>query len=134
MLYGKSNRLQNSLLLNFISKPTNQQELLKIQISGSILKLKHGKEKQYEIQFNGPYNMENNHAIATKAYTITPQDIVIDLFRAEEEINFVHDQNSMGYQELVLNWFLFYQILNAIEVNDIILKKIKTDLLFVELY
>lgn len=80
MLYGKSNRLQNSLLLNFISKRTNQQELLKIQISGSILKLKHGKEKQYEMQFNVPYKMEHNHAIATKAYTITPQDIVIDLF------------------------------------------------------
>jgi len=80
MLYGKSNRLQNSLLLNFISKRTNQQELLKIQISGSILKLKHAKEKQYEMQFNVPYKMEHNHAIATKAYTITPQDIVIDLF------------------------------------------------------
>lgn len=80
MLYGKSNRLQNSLLLNFISKRTNQQELLKIQISGFFLKLKHGKEKQYEMQFNVPYKMEHNHAIATKAYTITPQDIVIDLF------------------------------------------------------
>lgn len=32
------------------------------------------------MQFNGPYKMEHNHAIATKAYTITPQDIVIDLF------------------------------------------------------
>lgn len=79
---------------------TRRKELLKIQISGLFLKLKHGKEKQYEMQFNVPYKMEHNHAIATKAYTITPQDIVIDLFRAQEEINFVHDHDLLGWKKM----------------------------------
>lgn len=77
-----------------------RKELLKIQISGLFLKLKHGKEKQYEMQFNVPYKMEHNHAIATKAYNITPQDIVIDLFRAQEEINFVHDHDLLGWRKI----------------------------------
>ncbi len=77
-----------------------RKELLKIQISGLFIKLKHGKEKQYEMQFNVPYKMEHNHAIATKAYTITPQDIVIDLFRAQEEINFVHDHDLLGWKKM----------------------------------
>lgn len=77
-----------------------RKELLKVQISGFFLKLKHGKEKQYEMQFNVPYKMEQNHAIATKAYTITPQDIVIDLFRAMEEVNFVHDHKFLGWKKL----------------------------------
>ena len=77
-----------------------RKELLKVQISGLFMRLKHGKEKQYEMQFNVPYKMEHNHAIATKAYTITPQNIVIDLFRAEEEINFVHDYDLLGWKKM----------------------------------
>ena len=77
-----------------------RKELLKIQVSGLFIRLKHGKEKQYEMQFNVPYKMEHNHAIATKAYTITPQDIVIDLFRAQEEINFVHDHDLLGWKKM----------------------------------
>jgi amino acid adenylation domain-containing protein len=77
-----------------------RKALLKIQISGFFLKLKHGKEKQYEMQFNVPYKMEHNHSIATNAYTITPQDIVIDLFRAKEEINFVHDHDLLGWKKM----------------------------------
>lgn len=79
-----------------------RKELLKIQISGLFLKLKHGKEKQYEMQFNVPYKMELNHQKATNAYTITPQDFVIDLFRAMEEINFVHDHDLLGWKKMAL--------------------------------
>lgn len=79
-----------------------RKELLKIQISGLFLKLKHGKEKQYEMQFNVPYKMEQNHQKATNAYTITPQDFVIDLFRAMEEINFVHDHDLLGWKNMAL--------------------------------
>ncbi len=79
-----------------------RKELLKIQISGLFLKLKHGKEKQYEMQFNVPYKMELNHQKATNAYTITPQDFVIDLFRAMEEINFVHDHDLLGWKNMAL--------------------------------
>jgi thioesterase domain-containing protein len=52
------------------------------------------------MQFNVPYKMEHNHSIATNAYTITPQDIVIDLFRAKEEINFVHDHDLLGWKKM----------------------------------
>ncbi|MBO3098653.1 non-ribosomal peptide synthetase [Gelidibacter pelagius] len=79
-----------------------RKELLKIQISGLFLRLKHGKEKQYEMQFNVPYKMEQNHQKATNAYTITPQDFVIDLFRAMEEINFVHDHDLLGWKKMGL--------------------------------
>jgi len=77
-----------------------RKELLKIQIKGIFLKWKYGKEKQYEMQFNVPYKMQENHEKATEAYTITPQDIVIDLFRAEEEINFVHDHDLLGWRKM----------------------------------
>ncbi len=79
-----------------------RKELLKVQIAGVFLKFKHGKEKQYEMQFNVPYKMQHNHEIATNAYTITPQDIVIDLFRAQEEINFVHDHDLLGWKKMGL--------------------------------
>ncbi len=77
-----------------------RKELLKIQISGWFLRLKHGKEKQYEMQFNVPYKMHQNHEAATAAYTIEPQDIVIDLFRAQEEVNFVHDYDLLGWKKM----------------------------------
>ncbi|RXJ49670.1 amino acid adenylation domain-containing protein [Gelidibacter gilvus] len=91
------------LSFNMLSSKKNfirRKELLKLQISGLILKLKHGKEKQYEMQFNVPYKMHHNHSIATNAYNITPQDIVIDLFRSMEEINFVHDHDLLGWKKM----------------------------------
>ena len=91
------------LLINMFSSKKNfirRIELLKLQLKGLHLRLKHGKEKQYEAQFNVSSKMYTNHNIATSKYTITPQDIVIDLFRADEEVNFVHDHKYLGWKKM----------------------------------
>jgi len=93
------------IFLNMFSSKKNfkrRLELIKLQISGLKLRLKHGKAKQFEMQFNVPLKMQTNHNIATGNYTITPQDIVIDLFRAKEEVNFVHDHKFLGWKKMAL--------------------------------
>ncbi|WP_040281915.1 amino acid adenylation domain-containing protein [Psychroserpens damuponensis] len=93
------------LLLNMFSSKKNFKRrlaLLKLQFKGLKLRLKHGKAKQYEMQFNVSSKLAENHSIATSNYTITPQDIVIDLFRAREEINFVHDPKYLGWKNMPL--------------------------------
>nr|WP_321223483.1 amino acid adenylation domain-containing protein [uncultured Psychroserpens sp.] len=93
------------LILNMFSSKKNfnrRVELIKLQIKGLKLRLKHGKEKQYEMQFNVSSKLPANHNIATSNYTITPQDIVIDLFRAREEVNFVHDHKYLGWKNMAL--------------------------------
>ncbi|MFD2917700.1 non-ribosomal peptide synthetase [Psychroserpens luteus] len=93
------------IFLNMFSSKKNfnrRLELIKLQISGLKLRLKHGKAKQFELQFNVPLKMQTNHNIATGNYTITPQDIVIDLFRAKEEVNFVHDHKFLGWKKMAL--------------------------------
>jgi amino acid adenylation domain-containing protein len=93
------------LLLNMFSSKKNfhrRIELIKLQIKGLKLRLKHGKTKQYEMQFNVSSKLPINHNIATSNYTITPQDIIIDLFRAKEEVNFVHDHKLLGWKKMAL--------------------------------
>ena len=91
------------LLINMFSSKKNfirRIELLKLQFKGLYLRVKHGKAKQYELQFNVSSKMQINHDIATSRYTITPQDIVLDLFRADEEVNFVHDHKFLGWKKM----------------------------------
>jgi amino acid adenylation domain-containing protein len=93
------------LFLNMFSNKKNfirRTELLKLQFKGLYLKFKHGNAKQYEMQFNVSSKLPANHNIATSNYTITPQDIVIDLFRAKEEVNFVHDHKFLGWKKMAL--------------------------------
>jgi amino acid adenylation domain-containing protein len=91
------------LLFNMFSSKKNfirRTDLLKLKLKGWYLRFKHGKEKQYEEQFNVSSKMYENHNIATSRYTITPQDIVVDLFRADEEVNFVHDHKFLGWSKM----------------------------------
>lgn len=91
------------VILNMFSSKKNfkrRTQLIKLQITGVYLRLKHGKGKQYELQFNVPLKMRTNHNIATESYTIFPQDIMIDLFRATEEVNFVHDHKFLGWKKM----------------------------------
>src|SRR5690606_21779292 len=74
--------------------------LIKLQIEGLFLQLKHGRKKQYEKQFNVPYKMLFNQNKAFINYTIAPQDVVIDLFKASEDIVFVHDKEFLGWNKL----------------------------------
>lgn len=91
------------VLLNMFSSKKNfgrRSELMALQFKGWQLMLKHGRAKQYEMQFNVPYKMLQQHNKATGEYTITPQDIVIDLFRATEEVNLVHDHEYLGWKKM----------------------------------
>ena len=91
------------VIVNMFSSKKNfirRTELIKLQVKGWYLRLKYGKEKQFEMQFNVPLKMQTNHNKATDKYTITPQDIVIDLFRANEEVNLVHDHKFLGWTKM----------------------------------
>ncbi len=91
------------LFLNMFSNKKNfirRSQLLKLQVEGLYLRFKYGKAKQYEMQFNIPSKLPANHHIATSNYTITPQDVIIDLFRAKEEVNFVHDHKFLGWKKM----------------------------------
>ncbi|UWX56078.1 alpha/beta fold hydrolase [Maribacter litopenaei] len=74
--------------------------LISTMFKGLYLRLKLGREKQYEQQFNRSLKIEINHNKATEKYTIVPMDIVIDLFRSSEEINFVHDMDLLGWKNI----------------------------------
>ncbi|MFD0798522.1 amino acid adenylation domain-containing protein [Maribacter chungangensis] len=90
------------VLLNMFTSKKNFKRrtgLFMLHIKGLILRLKHGKEKQHEMQFHRVLKMEQNHLKATDTYHIRPQDIVIDLFKAEEEINLVHDKKYLGWNK-----------------------------------
>lgn len=91
------------VLLNMFTSKKNFKRrtgLFKLKIKGMFLRLKYGKEKQHELQFHRNIKMEQNHLKATGNYHIRPQDIVIDLFKAEEEINLVHDKKFLGWKKL----------------------------------
>lgn len=91
------------VILNMFSSKKNfgrRSELMRLQFKGWYLMLKYGRSKQYEMQFNVPYKMLKYHNKATSEYTITPQDIVIDLFRATEEVNLVHDHEYLGWKKV----------------------------------
>ena len=77
-------------------------ELIKLRIQGLWLRLKYGNAKQHEMQFNVPLKLKTNHNIATSKYHITPLNIVIDLFRANEEVNLVHDHKNLGWTKMAL--------------------------------
>lgn len=91
------------LILNMFSNRKNfkrRSELLGLLFKGYYLRLRHGRAKQYEKQFNVPIELLEHHNKATSEYTITPQDLVIDLFRADEEVNFVHDRDLLGWKKI----------------------------------
>ncbi|WP_116772100.1 non-ribosomal peptide synthetase [Maribacter litoralis] len=91
------------VLLNMFTSKKNFKRrtgLFKLRIKGIFLRLKYGKEKQHEMQFHRNIKMEQNHLKATGNYHIQPQDIVIDLFKAEEEINLVHDRKYLGWKKI----------------------------------
>ena len=63
--------------------------------------------------------MEKNHINATDTYTIKPQDIVIDLFKAEKEINLVHDRKYLGWKSIAQKGVRRHMVLgNHIDMFD----------------
>jgi amino acid adenylation domain-containing protein len=91
------------MLINMFSSTKNFKrriQLSYLSISGVFLRMKVGREKQHEMQHNRSYKMDSMHNLATHRYTIKPQDIVVDVFRSTEEINFVHDPNVLGWGKM----------------------------------
>ncbi|MBF8150479.1 amino acid adenylation domain-containing protein [Winogradskyella sp. F6397] len=91
------------MLFNMFSSVKNfkrRVDLLKISFSGLYLRLKYGREKQYQLQFNRTSKIDEMHAVAFKSYNLIPQDIQVDLFRSTEDIYFAHDYKNLGWEKI----------------------------------
>ncbi|SDI53412.1 non-ribosomal peptide synthetase [Winogradskyella thalassocola] len=91
------------MLFNMFSSVKNfkrRVELLKISFSGLYLRLKYGREKQYQLQFNRTSKIDEMHAVAFLRYNLIPQDIQVDLFRSTEDIYFTHDYKNLGWKKI----------------------------------
>ena len=91
--------------LNWFSSQKNfkrRNELIKLRLSGLFLRLKYGKKKQYEIQFNRTPEIDKKHALAFIRYNIIPSNIKVDLFRATKNIYFAHDFKYLGWKKIAL--------------------------------
>ncbi|WP_178984938.1 thioesterase domain-containing protein [Winogradskyella helgolandensis] len=92
--------------LNMFSSVSNfkrRVKLLKIKFSGLFLKLKHGSEQQYQLQFNRSSKIDKMHGLAYARYHIIPQDIEVDLFRSTKKLYFAHDYNYLGWKRIALD-------------------------------
>ncbi|GGZ71919.1 non-ribosomal peptide synthetase [Algibacter mikhailovii] len=91
----------NFMLFNMFSSKKNfnrRYDLLKIKFTGLKLRFKHGKEKQYQMQFNRTAKIDEMQSLAFSKYNLDAQDIKVDLFRSTEDIYFAHDYKYLGWQ------------------------------------
>lgn len=91
------------VLLNMFSNAKNfkrRVRLLRIMFEGFYLRLKYGKKRQMELQFSRSPNIDKMHGKAFGRYIIEPQEIVVDLFRASENVYFAHDFKYLGWKKL----------------------------------
>ncbi|UII76109.1 amino acid adenylation domain-containing protein [Flagellimonas sp. HMM57] len=89
--------------LNMFSSKKNfnrRVNLLKLALNGLYLRFKYGQEKQVKMQFNRSSLIDKFHSDAFLRYTIEPQDIKVDLFRASENVYFAHDFKFLGWTGL----------------------------------
>ncbi len=76
--------------------------LLTLKISGWYLRLKYGREKQQQMQFNRTTKIDKMHQLAFERYRLIPQDITVDLFRATKNIFYAHDYKYLGWSKIAL--------------------------------
>ena len=91
------------ILMNMFSNKKNfkrRWNLLKIMFQGFYLRLKHGREKQMELQFQRASNIDEMHSLAFDRYSIKPEEVIIDLFRASENVYFAHDFKYLGWKKV----------------------------------
>ena len=91
------------IFLNMFSNKKNfmrRMNLLKLTFKGLYLKFRFGKEEQVKRQFNRSTNIDKMHSNAFFKYTIAPQNITVDLFRASENVYFAHDFKYLGWKKL----------------------------------
>ncbi|EDP70118.1 Amino acid adenylation [Flavobacteriales bacterium ALC-1] len=91
--------------LNMFSSKKNFKRRIKLSkqyIYGLYLRLKVGRERQFKLQHNRTLKMNKKHIIATYQYTMMPEDIVVDLFKAKENVFFAHDFKFLGWKKFAL--------------------------------
>ena len=89
--------------LNMFSNKKNFMRrigLLKIKLSGLYLRIRYGKKRQMDLQFNRDSRIDKKHSAAFFAYNIAPQNIKAHLFRASENVYFAHDFKYLGWKNL----------------------------------
>lgn len=79
-----------------------RKALLKLKISGLYLRIKYGREKQNQLQFNYSSKIDEMVELAFIRYNLIPQDIKVDLFRSTEDIYFAHDYKYLGWKNIAL--------------------------------
>ncbi|MDY8134319.1 amino acid adenylation domain-containing protein [Aquimarina sp. 2201CG5-10] len=93
------------MAFNMFSSKNNfkrRSHLLKLKVEGLRLRLKYGREKQQQMQFNRTAKIDKKHQLAFERYNLTPQDIQVDLFRATKNIFYAHDYNNLGWRKITL--------------------------------
>ena len=91
--------------LNMFSSKKNfkrRRDLLKLKIYGLYLRIKYGREKQNQLQFNYSSKIDEMHALAFIRYNLIPQDIKVDLFRSTKDIYFAHDYKYLGWKKIAV--------------------------------
>ena len=82
----------------------------KESIVNILLALKNGRQKQHEIRYSQPYNLDKINNIAMDNYHIKPQDIKVDLFRVESDIYYRHDNTYLGWKDIALKGVAVHDI------------------------
>lgn len=80
-----------------------RKELLKLKFTGIALRLKEGKEKQFQKQFNRSPKIDQMLDAAFIKYTIIPQNIKVELFRSSEDIYLAHDYKLLGWKNIAID-------------------------------
>ncbi|EPR74092.1 Long-chain-fatty-acid--CoA ligase [Winogradskyella psychrotolerans RS-3] len=91
--------------LNMFSSIANFKRrvyLLKLKFQGLLLKLKYGREQQYQLQFSRSSKIDELHSLAYIRYHIIPQNIRVNLFWSSKKLYFTHDYNYLGWKNISL--------------------------------
>ncbi len=72
-------------------------EIKKEKILNRISMMKYGKKEQHEILYKQPYALDKMNNRAMGKYHILPQDVVVDLFRVENDSYYLHDTITLGW-------------------------------------
>ncbi|UFH45637.1 amino acid adenylation domain-containing protein [Flavobacterium galactosidilyticum] len=104
------------------------------KIKNFLLELKHGKEKQYQVNHQNQYKLDKMNIIAGNKYLLIPRKCTLDLFRAENKNYYRQDRITLGWGKIGLNGVHVHDIPgNHFELfsppNDKILARILQDIL-----
>jgi len=110
--YSLKKALYTFVLLAKRPKRTLEYKLdtLKRMFLKPYLKLKYGKERQYEMLSGHPYQLGVQNAVAEEKYRLTPQQVIIDLFRVSTPTYYMHDFEFLGWKPFALKGINIHQV------------------------